>query len=541
MTPARLSRIITGLLIFFSTQTVWTQTSWTPYAGNPLLTGGTLDPSVIFDSVAQKYSLWFVTPAGAVREGSSSDGFAWTVADTPALLSGSAGSYDQLITSVSVVKSQGLYFMYYTAYGPSDSSTIGLATAIDGVHWKKHQNSPVLRPGGVATWEYPKVTGARVTVANGTFYMMYSGSNGTYQDAGLATSADGLTWVRCPANPLLVHGDPSSLDGRYLGAAGIAYRDGTFYLIYRATNLAGLSSYCLATSSNGVQWQKYSGNPIYAPSGYGWDASQIGGGSLLWAENRFKFWYCGTAGDTWSTGFAYLSLGNVQALRPVIDTAYVIPRTYYQIRMTWFRSVLDSSGSSDQVTQYSIWRLVPGSGTASSGSHPPADVAPSAALISPLWDFIQTVPAAGFGEYSTVITAYVDYTVPGTKNILMVAAHTKNLNVYFSEPDTVLVDPPAVTGVSGAGQRVTAYSLEQNYPNPFNPSTMISYSLPRASVTRLSVFNTLGQEVVLLVDAFQDVGVHEVRFDARGLASGVYVYRLSAAGFVQSRTLLLLR
>ena len=123
----------------------------------------------------------------------------------------------------------------------------------------------------------------------------------------------------------------------------------------------------------------------------------------------------------------------------------------------------------------------------------------------------------------------------------MVAAHTKNLNVYFSEPDTVLVDPPGVTGVSGAGQRVTAYSLEQNYPNPFNPSTMISYSLPRASVTRLSVFNTLGQEVVLLVDAFQDVGVHEVRFDARGLASGVYVYRLSAAGFVQSRTLLLLR
>jgi predicted GH43/DUF377 family glycosyl hydrolase len=431
--------------------------------------------------------------------------------------------------------------MYYTAFGPSDSSTIGLATATDGVHWKKHPNSPVLRPGGIATWEYPKVTGARVTVANGTFYMMYSGFDGTYQDAGLATSADGVTWVKCTANPLLVHGDPSSVDGRYVGAAGIAYKDGTFYLIYRATNLAGLSSYCFATSSNGVQWKKYSGNPIYAPSGYGWDAFQIGGGSLVWAANKFKFWYCGTAGNTWSTGVAFLSFGNVQALRPVIDTAYVVPRTYYDIRMTWFRSVLDSSGSSDQVTQYSIWRLVPGSGNASSSSRPPANFAPSATLISPLWDFIQTVPAAEFAEYSTVITAYVDYTLPMTTNVLMVAAHTKNLNVYFSEPDTVLVDPPGVTGVSGAGQRATAYSLEQNYPNPFNPSTIIRYGLPRASVTRLSVFNTLGQEVALLVDSFQDAGVHEVRFDARGLASGVYVYRLSAGGFVQSRRLLLLR
>jgi len=85
------------------------------------------------------------------------------------------------------------------------------------------------------------------------------------------------------------------------------------------------------------------------------------------------------------------------------------------------------------------------------------------------------------------------------------------------------------------------FDLTQNYPNPFNPSTTIKYELPTSTVVRLSVFDMLGREVSVLVNERKDAGVHEVRFDGSNLASGVYLYRLEAGGFVQSLKLTLLR
>jgi dienelactone hydrolase len=81
------------------------------------------------------------------------------------------------------------------------------------------------------------------------------------------------------------------------------------------------------------------------------------------------------------------------------------------------------------------------------------------------------------------------------------------------------------------------FSLRQNFPNPFNPSTTIRYGLPHQSNVSLDVYNTLGQKVTELVNESQDAGYHEVRFDATGLASGVYFYRLQAGGFVNVKRL----
>jgi hypothetical protein len=83
--------------------------------------------------------------------------------------------------------------------------------------------------------------------------------------------------------------------------------------------------------------------------------------------------------------------------------------------------------------------------------------------------------------------------------------------------------------------------LDQNYPNPFNPTTTIRYAVPRRSRINLTVFNTLAQQVAVLVDREVDAGYHEAQFDARYLSSGVYFYRLSTAGNTQAKKLLLLR
>ncbi len=87
-------------------------------------------------------------------------------------------------------------------------------------------------------------------------------------------------------------------------------------------------------------------------------------------------------------------------------------------------------------------------------------------------------------------------------------------------------------------ERIT---LSQNYPNPFNPSTTIRYGLPQRSPMTLTVFSTLGQQVAILQDGEQGAGYHEILFDASGLSSGVYFYRMQAGSFVETRKLLLLK
>jgi len=85
------------------------------------------------------------------------------------------------------------------------------------------------------------------------------------------------------------------------------------------------------------------------------------------------------------------------------------------------------------------------------------------------------------------------------------------------------------------------FALLQNYPNPFNPATEIRFSLPSGSFIRLEVYNLLGELVTTLVNEDKPAGNYTVRFDASGLPSGVYLYRLSAKGVSQTRRMILLK
>jgi len=83
--------------------------------------------------------------------------------------------------------------------------------------------------------------------------------------------------------------------------------------------------------------------------------------------------------------------------------------------------------------------------------------------------------------------------------------------------------------------------LEQNYPNPFNPSTKISYSLPKKSNVTLKVYNTLGQEVVTLVNKRQEAGRYNLIFNAEKLTSGVYFYSIRTNENASVKKMILLR
>lgn len=83
------------------------------------------------------------------------------------------------------------------------------------------------------------------------------------------------------------------------------------------------------------------------------------------------------------------------------------------------------------------------------------------------------------------------------------------------------------------------FTLYQNYPNPFNPSTTIKYAVPKSEYVTLKIYDLLGKEIVTLVDEFKNVGTHQAKFSGASLSSGLYVYRLQAGKFSETRKMIL--
>ena len=100
---------------------------------------------------------------------------------------------------------------------------------------------------------------------------------------------------------------------------------------------------------------------------------------------------------------------------------------------------------------------------------------------------------------------------------------------------------PGATAVEGETNSPVDYALLQNYPNPFNPSTQIQFNLPEPRNVKLIVYNLIGQEIKTLVNGFKESGSHTINFDALGLNSGVYIYKIESNGFVQTRKMTLIK
>ncbi|MBE0570379.1 MAG: T9SS type A sorting domain-containing protein [Ignavibacteriaceae bacterium] len=126
---------------------------------------------------------------------------------------------------------------------------------------------------------------------------------------------------------------------------------------------------------------------------------------------------------------------------------------------------------------------------------------------------------------------------------------TVGLHPYYCEPHggpggtgmaaVVIVQSP----VSVDDEKIIAdkFELLQNYPNPFNPSTNIGYRISDRGFVSLKVYNILGDEIATLVNEEKEQGVYNITFDASGLSSGMYLYKLQAGSFVEMKKMIIIK
>lgn len=121
------------------------------------------------------------------------------------------------------------------------------------------------------------------------------------------------------------------------------------------------------------------------------------------------------------------------------------------------------------------------------------------------------------------------------------------LQVRSNDPDNSLIEVPIsadiemATSAQATGELPDRVSLSQNYPNPFNPSTRIHFNLSQTADVKLEVFNLTGQKVATLVEETLNAGRHERIFDASGLSSGMYIYRLQTSKESLTRQMILIK
>jgi len=146
------------------------------------------------------------------------------------------------------------------------------------------------------------------------------------------------------------------------------------------------------------------------------------------------------------------------------------------------------------------------------------------------------------GSLQNITTAPNDYSPIGSPRV---ASHDGSI---LSPSTNTFVDEVRISDVArvtstydNISNPVVDFRLSQNYPNPFNPNTNIKFSIPNREFVTLKVFDVLGNEIATLIDEEKFSGDHSVTFNAKNLSSGVYMYRIQAGSFTETKKMTLIK
>jgi len=299
-----------------------TQTEWEKHPDGAVIDVGVrgewyrihaFDPMVLFDG--NEYKMWYSGDDGSnnrIGYATSVDGIAWEKHPAnPVVDIGPEGEFDGVYaSSCAVLLSDGEYKMWYCGvgdHGPANSK-IGYATSADGIIWNKHPDNPVLEIGANGSWDSRRVFRPTVIFDGAEYRMWFSGSDGSHDRIGYATSVDGIAWEKHPGNPIIDIGQAGMWNQDNVGKPSVLFHNGEYMMWYTGHDIGPRGKrYRIgyATSVDGIVWAEHADNPVLNLGITGtWDSNRISGASVLLDDSGYKMWYHGFNGSRWRIGHA---------------------------------------------------------------------------------------------------------------------------------------------------------------------------------------------------------------------------------------------
>ena len=184
--------------------------------------------------------------------------------------------------------------------------------------WQKEATNPVLSPTP-SSWDADGVYYPNVILDGSTYKMWYQGYNtGTGYGIGYATSSDGITWTKYAGNPVMV-GDAGKFDGGTIYSPSVIKDGDTYKMWYAGTDESyNPAAIGYATSSDGITWTKSVINPVLTIGGLGeWDEGWTDTPNVIKVGSAYKMWYTGTSGD-----FSSINIGYATSVDGITWTKY---------------------------------------------------------------------------------------------------------------------------------------------------------------------------------------------------------------------------
>ncbi|MFQ5752047.1 MAG: hypothetical protein ACE5HI_08625 [bacterium] len=165
----------------------------------------------------------------------------------------------------------------------------------------KYPGNPVLEPGPAA-WDGVGVSGATVLFDGSIFQMWYTGYHPDVEEIGYATSTNGINWIKYSGNPIVdINGIPGSFDEQVASAPSVIWDGSQYVMYYSGHDNRGCG---VAYSMDGIHWTKSNANPILIPGAPDeWDR-YVGGTTVLFRDNTYMVWYNGADGVTGGIDYA---------------------------------------------------------------------------------------------------------------------------------------------------------------------------------------------------------------------------------------------
>ncbi|GJQ62079.1 MAG: hypothetical protein SCALA702_11320 [Melioribacteraceae bacterium] len=257
-------------------------------------------PSVIVDD--EGYKMWYNALSNnalsVVMYATSLDGVNWEVHPEPVFEKSENGWDSGTMAVTSVLRDGNGFKMYYTSwptqYGPW---YVGLAYSADGINWERHGGGPVFTGNNWCN----QITASKVLKKDDLYYMFFEGRTETYYSKiGLATSSDGVTWEMIN-QPVLTATE--AWEGTGVAYPTVIIEEDQFKMIYNSSNPDG-PGFGMAFSSNGVNWTKYEGNPVFKTSAAP-NVNKLAYGDMVKTGNQYRLYYSGRVGDRFQLRMAY--------------------------------------------------------------------------------------------------------------------------------------------------------------------------------------------------------------------------------------------